>query len=333
MLDWIKTNIQNLRIFLDYPAYEKKCRYRYLALAESRYSICDLETNIAGLNEKIRKRADSKFDQKIIWFNTKIRPYANEIEKNNRILRLFQTDYKEKLDRHYSQKKHLINDKMGLIGSIKHLRSELNHAYTEKSSAYGQLADAKSDVEDWYSQSEGSTWFGGNKGRNIPNHSFFGQSYGDLNSAKNDRGNAVDNISQSKAKIARLKEEVSKVQATIESMDTRIKKVENEIILIKENRNEMFRLKKEGISKQKLKAAIARDKSRRDQYQSELNKIRTAKESFIQTAKIKSGVIDMMSRVDIICDKKKTFIAEFESEVSRLARKQDHRVQWFEQRK
>lgn len=333
MLGWIKTNVQNFRIILDYPAYEKKCRDKHLALAKSRYSICDLEANIADLSEKIRKKANSRFDEKIIWFNTKIRPYVNEIEKNNRILQLFQTNYKEKLDRHYSQKKQLINDKMDLISSIKHLRSELNHAYTEKSSAYGQLADAKSDVEDWYSQSEGSTWFGGNKGRNIPNHSFFGQSYGDLNSAKNDRDNAVDDISQSKAKIARLKKEVSKVQANIESMDTRIKKVENEIILINENRNEMFRLKKEGVSKQKLKDAIARDISRREQYQSELNKIRTAKDNFIHTEKIKSGVIDMKARVDIICDKKETFIAEFESEVAQLARKKDHRVQWFEQRK
>ena len=333
MFGWIKTNFQNFRIFLDYPAYEKKCRDKHLALAESRYSICDLETNIAELNEKIRKRADSRFDKKIIWFNTKIRPYANEIEKNNRILRLFQTDYRGKLDRHYSQKKYLINDKMLLIGSIKHLRSELNHAYTEKSSAYRQLADAKSDVEDWYCQSEGSTWFGGNKGRNIPNHSFFGQSYGDLNSAKADRGNAIDDISQSKAKISRLKEEVSKVQANIESMDTRIKRVENEITVIKKNQNEMFRLTKEGVSQQKLKDAIARDISRRDQYQTELNKIRTAKDNFILTENKKSGVIDMKGRIDKICAQKKTFISEFENEVAQLARKQDHRAQWFEQRK
>jgi hypothetical protein len=85
------------------------------------------------------------------------------------------------------------------------MKAERSATHDDLQEAYGDLEDAKGDVDRWYAKSERTPWLFGNGGKKLPKYSLFGQSHGDLSSAKYRRGEAVSYVGDSKRRIADIK--------------------------------------------------------------------------------------------------------------------------------
>jgi predicted nucleic acid-binding Zn-ribbon protein len=83
------------------------------------------------------------------------------------------------------------------------------------------LKDAKADVNAWHRKSERSGLLFGNSGKKIPQHSLFGQSYGDLDAAKARRNEAGDDIGTLKNEKERLNAEFNRLDVKIQDIRCR----------------------------------------------------------------------------------------------------------------
>lgn len=132
-------------------------------------------------------------------------------------LAILERDYKSELDAAYT--------------TLNEIRAELDECKKNLNEAYDSLKTAKSNLDSWYSKAEGN-WFG-NGGKKLPKHAFFGQDLSDRDHYKSQRDSAA-------REVGRYKSERNHIAHRMNEAHARIKQ-------IKEARQAMFDLKKEGF--------------------------------------------------------------------------------------
>lgn len=323
---------RDIRIKLDFPQYEKKCRIEHERLAENSFSTKKIEDEIHILLSKINLEADNIFKENITEKQITVARVKSNITGLERNLSYFTRDYKQELADLYEKKKQFFVKKEEAHNKQKEIKSELADAFEEKDSAYESLNSYKDCIDSWYAKSERTGWLLGNKGKKLPKHSLFGQSFGDLDSYKYDRDAAHDVVVDCKEKIGDLKREQKKNYDSIANFKQDIGNLINKINKTKEDRTYMYALKKEGHSKNGLQAELSENSDILRLEQANLSELESERKKFVEAEKIKNGVVDLESNVNHLKAEKIQKLKEFDLENNHETRIKEHRLLWLKER-
>jgi hypothetical protein len=321
------------RIEADFPRHEKECRKKHNQKAESKFSILRLQKKVDKFVIKIESEASSIFKNNISNVRSRITKLKLKVQNKQKTLDLFRKNYKEILDSLYTQRKLCFLKKDNIYDNQKLLQDKLKVAFIEKDEAYDTLNDCKDSIDSWYAMSNRTPWLFGNGGNKIPNHSMFGQSFGDLDSYKDDRDKAYHDVELSKEKIGNLKSEIGQNKRNIDQLKQEIVNINLNIKKFKDERTRIYELKKDGITKASTKIEIDKLILDLKTEQSELDAQELAEKDFVFKKRKDTGVIDLEDKIRVILIQKEKFIAEFDSNKNHLSRINEHRTFWFKNNK
>jgi chromosome segregation ATPase len=193
-------------------------------------------------------------------------------------------------------------------------KAKLDQLYLDRSVAYEDLDAAKKEIDRWYSRSE-RTYFFGNGGKELPQHSLFGQSHGDLDAYKDDRAKASEEIQSCKKEIGLIK-----VQNTI--LRTKINNV-------KADRQRMWDQQKKGLNVEKIRNVLVETESQLRNLKAELTKLEVQRGIFFKSARDRNGVPSLEAEIARIGAEKKVFLSSFDEPQAKSCRKLAHRKEWL----
>lgn len=206
----------------------------------------------------------------------------------------------------------------------------IENATARKNSAYASVGSYQSSIDSWHAKSKRSPWLLGNGGKKLPNHAFFGQSFGDLESYKYRRDSAYSEAQDCKNEIGRLYAQKSKLSDQIREMKNDIDDTNNKINAIKSDRDHMYALKKEGHSRTELQKTLSNLHESLVTLKSRLNTLETERTEFIVAERYKQGLVELESKIQSIRFKKNAFLKSFDSDDMRNLRIKNHRQMWMQ---
>lgn len=330
MFDSIKSFIRETQIKLDYPRFDSEETKAHLAEAERRFDTGHLQREVTQIRVQASLAGDQRFGYEISPIRKKLAALEMDLQQNLEQLAIFERNYKSELDDLYAQKELLFQAKEDLLAESKRLRDERSQAHRELGEAYEGLEEAKNDVERWYAKSDRTPWLFGNRGKKLPTHSMFGQSFGDLEAAKSRRGDAVDEISDCKRRITSIKGSQSANSVQLDLNRNEIGKVFENIAEVKAARQRMFDLKKDGVQPGVLRRIIRELQSSMTGLEEEILNLEKRRSALVEETEIRMGVMEIESAIADLVARKRQFLDAFHSEQSKAARQDRHRRQWME---
>ena len=300
MFNWLIKKTQDIRIDLAYPAYEVTAKAEHAGLADVRFCTKALANEIEALMKTPRQEAITLYQAPISTLSNSVSKMSGELSACRVNLSIFSRSYKDELDSLYA----LNND----------LKEKLQVLYSDKEEAYDELNKAKKEIERWHSKSQ-RTYFFGNGGKELPKHSMFGQSFGDLDAYKDDRTEANEEIQSCNREIGRIKGQITTVRTKINSA--------------KLDRQRMYDLRKQGLNAGNLKKTILETERQLSRSQTEIKQLEAQQTSFLEAARYRLGVISRETEITRIVLLKNNFLATFDDPEAKSARKLAHRITWL----
>ena len=206
--------------------YERECKNQWVANAERNFSTTHVEQDIEARMAEPLRHVASTFNAPISDLEARRANVRRVLSEAEGKLAILERDYKSELDAAYV--------------TLNETRAELDECRKNLSDAYDELKEAKGNLDSWYSRAEGN-WFG-NGGKKLPKHAFFGQDLSDRDRYKDDRDSAASDV-------GRYKSERTRIEYRMDEARARVKQ-------IKDARQAMFDLKKEGFDKRIVTSAI-----------------------------------------------------------------------------
>jgi chromosome segregation ATPase len=299
MFKWLINAVDNARIAVSYPGYERQCRRIWEEDAETKYSTTSIEDEIKSRMRKSMAHVARAFGKPIRELESKRKGIRGVVSEAEEKLAIINRNYKAELDDAYKE----LND----------TREELEECKKNLSDAFDHLEEAKSNLDSWYAQAEGR-WFG-NAGKQLPQNAFFGQDLSDRDHYKDERDSAGQEIGHYKAERAKIGSHIGELKAGI----TRIK----------QERQKMFDLKKAGFDKRIVTSAISNGKTEICAIDKEISGIEKLRDDYIDKAKISLGVYELEKKIDRLKREKDAYIESFDSDSAVHERKRIHRVEWM----
>lgn len=329
MFEGIRSLIRDTRMKLDYPRYEREQMAAQSAEAERRFDIGQLQSEVYGIERQAGLTGDRAFNGEITPLRQQIAVLEQEVHRTHGQLAILERDYKSELDVLYARKKLLRQTNEELLREMKGLQADQSRAHDGLKEAYHDLEDAKDDVERWYSKSERTPWLFGNGGKELPKHSFFGQSFGDLEAAKSRRGDAVHEIGDCKARIANIRKKQAENRRERELNHSEVGRICDTIAAVKQARQRMFDLKDEGIRHGTLRQKLRDCLSAHADLKSRLLLLEEQRSALIEETEFRLGRREREAAIADLLARKAQFMEEFHSEQSKAARLDQHRRQWL----
>lgn len=299
MFKWLTNLVEDARIAFAYFGYEHECKKQWVADAERNFSTKHVEQDIkAHMAEPLRQVA-STFNAPISELEARRTNVCRVVSEAKDKLFILERDYKSELDAAYA--------------TLNEIRAELDECRKNLSDAYDQLKVAKNNLDSWYSRAEGN-WFG-NGGKKLPKHAFFGQDLSDRDRYKDDRDSAASDVGRYKAERTRIGSRMDAARAMVKQ--------------IKDARQVMFDLKKEGFDKRIVTHAINTGNNDLRTISEEITQIEKSRDQFIHLSKLSLGVYDLEKEVERLRREKDARIKAFDSEPVILERKAKHRAEWL----
>ena len=299
MFNWLKTKFQDMRIAMSSPAFEAAARSAHIATAVHRYCTLDIEREITRLMETPRQEMQNRYLGPIKQLRSTISRLRAERAAHRENIRLLDRSYKSELDPLYAE--------------LTEPRDRIKTLLSEKSAAHDDMAQARADIDSWYSSSSGT--FFGNGGKKLPSHSLFGQSFGDLDGYKEDRDTAYCEIEHCGNEIGAAK--------------ARTDQLRKEIASIKADRQRMYELRKQGLSSAPLKRTAHDIEKRIWQFEYELSKKDVEMAAFREAARHRTGVVVLEQDIEKVIAKREEFIRTFDQACARTERQLLHRGAWL----
>lgn len=324
--------VNNIRIDIAFKGYEEKCHSKYIREGEIQFTTSELHADRNRIEREIENAADKIFKKNIDELQQKIEGINLEIISNEKLLEFFLRDYKNELAVAYDAQKAILAEKLILIAKLRELKTDLSAAYDGKKESYSEAESHQVDIDCWYDDAESSHWFGGNKGRKIPNHSFFGQSHGDLACSCSGRSDAYDNVGYWRGEIDRLKGERSNVHNRLDAIKLKLDDLAKSIFQIKADREHTFSLRKEGHRDHKLKSQIRELQLRLEQENVELRKQGFARFGFVEEKTNASEIAAIGNKIQSTIEERAKYLTLFDLEENKTKRKADHRATWLKER-
>lgn len=225
---------------------------------------------------------------------------SDELAEHCTNLEILKRSYKNELEPAYKE----VND----------LREELNSLFLEKSDAYEKLKQAKSYIDSWHSKSTRNSFFG-NGGRKLPQHSFFGQSFGDLEGYQADRDSAYAKTQRCSAEIGDVKSRMAELRCIINA--------------IKTDRQRMFDLREQGLHAGIIKKAAHHIEGQLNRLNIEVKQKKSEQAEYLESARYKNGVVLLESDIARIVSLRNKFLCSFDEPHALFTRKCAHREDWL----
>ncbi len=302
MFKWLNNVLDNARIALAYIGYERKCRTLWLADAERTYSTAQVDQEIERLMSKPLSHVESAFDAPIRALTERQLSVKRMVAEAQHKLAVFQRDYKSELDAAYAE--------------LNEVREKLNTCRENLSSAFDDLKSAKRSLDSWYSRAEGS-WLG-NGGKKLPRYAFFGQDLSDRDYYKRKRDGAAALVGIHKSERYNLEQRLNSARSSIQR--------------IKDARQTLFELKKQGFDKRVISGMINNGNADLRVIDSEITSLQDSRADYIRQAKDSLGVFALEKEVVRLNQEKNACIKAFESEPLVAKRKAKHRADWLASR-
>lgn len=289
MFGWLKKQVSNFRFELAFQRYEHDERSRNLAEAEQRFSTVELRAEISSLCTIIETEADELFLANLQDVRGEIAVCASDLSTRDWQLGLLKRDYRTELSNLYET----LND----------MNQQIDDLYEEKEDAVERKDRAKANIAEWHDDFQRNR----KKGKKIPQHSLFGQSFGDLDGYQSERDAASAEIMACAEAISNLKDQKREVGEQIGST--------------KKCRDEMHALRNRGVTRKSLTTEIAAYRADMSRLLEWKTKLENDRASFVNTARQHYGVIDRETAAAELDAQKTAFVAAFETRHSHLRRR------------
>lgn len=295
MFGWLKRQVSNFRFERAFQRYERDERSKHLAEAEKCFSAAELRAQIGSLCKAIEAEADGKFLADLQEVQRRTAVCDSDLDRLEKQLVLLKRDYRTELTELYD--------------TLNGLKQEIDDLYEQKSDAVRQKDRAKASITAWHATSQRS--FLGNKGKQLPKHSLFGQSFGDLDGYKSDRDRASAEIVACAEEIGELKD--------------RKREVGEQIGDVKKCRDEMHALRASGVTRQGLATQIAACRSEMSRLCNQRDRLESERAGFVLAARQHKGVNHREAEAARLDTEKVKFVEAFETRHAHLRRRVRYR--------
>ena len=299
MFATIRNFLDDVRIGASFSGFNSAEKKLHLEVAQTKFSTAELDARLAVVTADIERTAKLKFDDELDthrFEQSRLDSIATDAEQK---IYYFERDYRAELDTEYQA-----------LNELKGLRAECN---AEISCAHEDLGQAKESLAAWYSRAEGN-WIG-NGGKQLPNHSFFGQDLSDRDRYKESRSNASEQLSSHYSNRA--------------GIDNNIHRVKEAIGQIKDDRQIMFDLRRKGFEISFLRDVSQKTKEASRRIATDIKLLTKERDAFVRETGTAAGVVLIEGAIQNIRKQKDQFIGEFDSDESISARKTLHRSKWL----
>lgn len=324
--------IEDLRIAMTFPAYERECRLSHLAEASRRFDTTPVRAEAATVASQITESVEQAFGERLRRHRLEIARLTQLVGDTRSALAIFERDYTSELDALYAQKEKLYEDKRRLGEELTELQTDHSAARDVLNAAYQDLESAKRSVSGWHGKSKRSTLLLGNAGRKLPKHSLFGQSFGDLDGYKRARSSAASDIGHAKQRVSDIRERMALNKAKRDSSKTDIDRLKEAIAATKAARQRMHDLRHQGVQPEFLKIAMAEQTAQLATEQEFLQAAESERKAYTDNLERDLGYRTIMDRIGAMDTERAQFMAAFEHSTSLEARKLAHREQWLARR-
>jgi len=321
--------VQDIRIDADWPRYESEQRVAHEAEASRRFNTSQLEREIAEIQRKAEAEGHAVFGDQIRLANSSIKGLYPAISHLRCRLELLTRDYRQELNQLHEDKLSLLGEKQDLIDEMKLLKEQRAEAHGELRDAYDSLQQAKEAVAGWHAKSARTPMLFGNSGKRLPNHSLFGQSFGDLDGYKADRERACDEISSCKSALAQIGSEQNANRHRWCQNEKALKQVFESVKAVKEARQRMFDLKKQGVRRHLVEAELSKYVRQEMSLQKGLDRLSEAMDEYVLQQSFRMGMEERRRDVADLTLKRAQFLAEFEDPLQAAERQHAHREWWI----
>lgn len=292
---WVKRKVAEFRFELSFQRYEREQREKNRLEAERRFGAVELRGEIDALGKKIEVEAEQRFSAELRTVESKIDACASNLGRMEAQLALLKRDYRTELARLYE--------------TLNPIKQKISNLYERKEDAFRRKDRAKASIDAWYAKSERS--FFGNKGKELPKHSLFGQSFGDLESYKSVRDSSSKEIVSCAEEIAELKK--------------RRKLLGEQIGKTKKCRDEMNALRTSGLTLDGLSQAISSCQQEMSQHRTDKGELVCNRAKFVEAARHRYGVVTREAQASELHAQMAKFIESFETKTAHLRRRARYR--------
>lgn len=289
---------QEVRIDSAFRKYEAVERLQHNKNLDRRFDTSQIEREIAVSEKSILAAADTKFAAEIHAARSRLTTCEANIKGRNADLITIQRNHESEL--------------IALERDISKIRSEIQAIRRQKQRAHTNLNNAQSEVREFH---DSNTDFFGNR-QHIPQHSFFGKSWSDLDPLVEARQVAAEEVGSLSSSLG------SVIDRELHKRDLRSK--------VYESRNRKRLLVKHRVSIGTLHKAISLLESDRVLLKRDLQTLESARQDFLLSERHSAGLATRTAEVVDLQSRKARLAAAFDNVESEAARRALHRKAWFE---
>lgn len=329
----VQKNFQHLvrsaRIGMDFPRYQAEQLVAHELAANRRYDTTRLEQEIQRIREVSESEGYRTFNVHIRYCESSIEAIRPTIFRLRKQLEILSRDYKQELNLLYQEKSNLVASKHMLFDEMKSLQRQRSDAKENLSDAYDELDDAKSSIDSWHEKSQRTPWLFGNGGRHLPQHSLFGQSFGDLSGYKSERTDAYNGIDSRKKAIKKIVDEQKAINALLDQNRVSLDRVSKCISDVKEARQGMHDLHDQGVLLHRVQADLSAHLLQEADLKRELDRFTCAKADLIESHARRMGIEERKLAVAALIKQRAQLLASFDEPEQKADRKRAHRQWWL----
>lgn len=322
--------IREVRISWDFRRYDQVCRKAHEQEAALKYCDSALQAKLARLNRSIIERSGEIYGKDLEEAQKSVKQAERKQSEVQGLLEYFLRSYNAEIDQLHHRKSQLLDAKSGLWDEINSLKADKSAAHSGKDAAYRDLNTAKDRIDAWYRRSRGS--FFGNAGRELPKHSLFGQSFGDLDGEKYNRDRAYERVQAYKSEIDDIKRSLDGCFRQLDAYKSSISEVFSEIKQVKADRAYMYQLKKQGLSRSDLQREVTSVGGKLVEAKGAVTRIKKRKEEYESQERIRCRVPEVQAQIDAVHAAKRSFLDSFSLPENVENRRVEHRVLWCRKR-
>ena len=304
-----------------FKVYDETNRKEYEAQAEEQFSSQPLKNECDNIYRKVEGEADKVFKKDIENILANIGRLNCEIRLKETNLIFFSRNYKQELDKAYEKKASLFSQKQEAIQRAKELKMELSTAQERKAAAYETIDECRDEIDSWYAKSERSPWLLGNAGNEIPRHSFFGQSHGDLEDSYHERHLAYTEAHEWKKEIGDIKKAFQILNKEINALNLDINETKASITESKAARAKMYELKEDGQRRENLQSQLKELHSNLKNEQVKLKEQNDLRAQLVEAKKKEFGTHTLQNKIKEIEARKAEHLNSFNLEENKEIRK------------
>lgn len=298
ILQRIRNGWREAVIAATFRRFEEQLRVEHLATAEHAFDSSSLQAELNAFLAPHEARASEVFDQPISSAVLVVQATQARMAALKDELELLSRDLQKELQAQF--------------GRQESLREERRSASNRCHAAAARISAAQDQIDRWHRRSKSAWPIVGNAGRRLPQHSLFGQSFGDLDGHKADRDSAYAELQSAKRQVAAVSDQLGEV--------------DNEIDALKQARRAQIDMFKAGLSVRDHAALIASTAAELGEQRSACVRLQAKRTAMLANARALPEAKHLTAEIDRIARHKSAFISAFDSAEAASNRRAQHRA-------